>query len=197
MAPVGDVGVELPRARREPFAVVARVEDDRAVADEKRPCVEEVTLGLGGELLARRETDALAVDGDAPAVQTVSPEDRLVRNRPAGGAEVAQGPVRVTKEEAADDRFVDPVRGTPDIEALRLREVHDPHASRGAWVARRVERRDADVGELRPPQQVLDVSHGHASMAARVDPGAERETRRRVCEGRSSRHPTKSRSDLG
>jgi hypothetical protein len=79
-----------------------------------------------------------------------------VRQRPAVDPELAERPVRVAEEEAADHGFLDAGPPAPDVQSLGPREVHDPGTRGAARVANRVQRRHLAVGEGVPPEQVLD-----------------------------------------
>jgi hypothetical protein len=162
---VRDVGIELTRAGGEPLAVLGVVEDDRAVADEQGAGVHEVAGRLREGVLPGGDADGSVLDDDAAAAGGIRREDRLVRDEAARDPELAERAVRVAHEEAADDRLVHLVLGTPDVEALRAWEVHDPDAGGRARMPHRVQGRHVPVGELVPPQQVFDPVPRHGRRA--------------------------------
>ena len=127
-----------------------------AVADEQRPRVHQVSLRRVGRLVAWSEADVPALDDHAGAAGSVRVKDLLVGHGAATDPEIAQRAIGIAKEEAADDRLVDLVPRAPDVEPLGAREVHYPGAGRTARVPDRVEGRHLAIGELVPPQQVLD-----------------------------------------
>ena len=149
-----------------------RVERDLAVADEHGAGMDEVAARCCRRLLACHDSDVLAVDDDAGAARAVRLRDRVVGHRATLEPEIPEGPVRVTEEEAPDDRLVHLVLRTPDVEPFRNRKVRDPDAGRRARVARRVERRHATVGERPPPEQVLDAVTVACALAHRSSPSA-------------------------
>jgi hypothetical protein len=59
MAAVGDVGVELALAGREPLGVAGAVVDRHAAGHEQRAGLEEVAARLGGERVAGRVVEEL------------------------------------------------------------------------------------------------------------------------------------------
>jgi hypothetical protein len=56
------------------------------------------------------------IDDDAPAAWPVAARDRLMVSRLPVDPQLAERPVGVTEEEAADDRLADPVRGAPHVQ---------------------------------------------------------------------------------
>jgi hypothetical protein len=156
VASVRDVGVELARAGGETLAVRVAAEHDRAVANEQRTGVHEVAGRLRGRVLPCGDANCSTLDDYATAAGGIRREDRLVGNRPARDPELAERAVRVAHEEAADDRLVHLVLRTPDVEPLGAGEMHDPDPGGGARMPDRVQGRHAPVGELVPPEQVLD-----------------------------------------
>ena len=157
MPPFRDVGVELPRAGREPLAIIVwdrrrRRRRGRAAARRGRGPLSPPPAPRRGR--ARRMSSPL--DDDAGAAGSVRLGDRLVGHGAAVDPEIAQRPIRVAKEEAPDDRLVDLVPRAPDVEPLGQGKCTTRTRVDTPRVPDRVERRHAPVGERPSPEQVLD-----------------------------------------
>jgi hypothetical protein len=166
VTPVGDVRVELPGRRREALAVVLAVEDDPPAVDEQRSRLHEVAGRATRRGSSRHESDGAVVDDDAGAALSVRRGDGLVARRPAVDPELAERPVGVAQEEAADDGLLDPVPPAPHVQVLGAWEMDDANACRADRVPHRVHRRDLPVRERVPPEQILEaVLTGRWSVA--------------------------------
>ena len=99
----------------------------QALVHEQRPGLEQIPRrGRGrGRALARTRPSAPLAAGRHDAAR-LGPYDPAIGSCGAGAPvepDLAERPVRVTQEEAADDCLVDAARDAPDVQMLRLREM--------------------------------------------------------------------------
>src|SRR5690242_2815258 len=118
-----DVGVELPRPRREPLGVVV-IHDDATIGDQPGGCLEQVSGRSGRELASRRNDHGAArLEVNAATSRAERSGDRLVRDEATADPDLSKRPPGVTKKEARDDRLGSAARGAPAVEALCFLEA--------------------------------------------------------------------------
>ena len=207
VAPLGDVGVELPGARAEALGVPFPVEHDPPAVDEHGARLEQVTAGDGRELVAPGDPRDAAVDVQAAAHGIPRLREGHVPARDAVGPHLAQcHPVRPC-EEAADDRVADAARGArlgePALRPhhgdlhLRPRRVEHGHMHRGD---RAVAERDAQSVRRPALRQVQrrDVVRRQGKRCGHPGEGSARTDRpaSTIRERRAAAHPAADRDVL-
>src|SRR6476659_5842137 len=160
MAADRDVRVELRHISREAFAVVIPVEHDRPVSDEQRAGLQQVALRPRRGRGTLTQTHHPVVDDDSTSRWPKRPGYRLMARRPSVDPQLAQRPVRIAQEEAADHRLFDAVRHAPDVQPLRARKMQYANGCRRARIAHAAHRRHVPIRTRLPPEEILEpVGH--------------------------------------